>query len=138
MKLDNWKRNSFLFTGIMFHTLVMKKHQWLLYGSLVWSVAPCMVCKSKSFDKFWLQLFIIDMYIFYDCCLVAKSCPALLWPHNCSPPGSSVQAISQARTLEWVTISSSRGSSQPRDRPRVSCIGRWFLYYWATWKTHIL
>ena len=36
-------------------------------------------------------------------------------PMDCSPPGSSVHGISQARILEWVAISLSRGSSQPRD-----------------------
>ena len=39
-----------------------------------------------------------------------------------SPPGSSVHGIFQARTLEWAAMSSSRGSSQPRDQTRVSCI----------------
>ena len=43
-------------------------------------------------------------------------CPTLCDPMDCSPPGSSVHGILQARTLEWVAISSSRGSSQPRDR----------------------
>jgi len=46
---------------------------------------------------------------------------------DCSPSGSSVHGIFQARILEWVAISSSRGSSQPRDRTHVSCIaGRFF------------
>ena len=53
-------------------------------------------------------------------------------PMDCSPPGSSVQGISQARTLEWVAISSSRGSSWPRDGTSVSCIGSWVLHLWAT------
>ena len=44
--------------------------------------------------------------------LVAKSCLTLCNPMNCSPPGSSVHGISQAKILEWVAISSSRGSSQ--------------------------
>ena len=44
-----------------------------------------------------------------------------------SPPGSSIHGISQARVLEWVAISSSRGSSQPRDQTQASCItGRFF------------
>ena len=68
-----------------------------------------------------------------NCCLVAKSCLALLRPHGLySPPGSSVHGISQARILKWVTISFSRGSSQPRDWTHISCIGRWILYHWAT------
>ena len=41
---------------------------------------------------------------------------------DCSPPGSSVHGISQARILEWVVISFSRGSSPPRDRTRASRI----------------
>ena len=41
-------------------------------------------------------------------------------PVDCSPPGSSVHGILQARVLEWVAISFSRASSQPRDRTRVS------------------
>ena len=47
---------------------------------------------------------------------------------DCSPPGSSVHGISQARILEWVAVPFSRGSSQPRDRTHVSCIGTWFFY----------
>ena len=48
-----------------------------------------------------------------------------------SPPGSSVSGIFQARILEWVALSFSRGSSQSRDRTQVSCvscIGRRILY----------
>ena len=47
--------------------------------------------------------------------LVTPLCPTLCDPMDCSPPGSSDHGIPQARTLEWVAISSSRGSSQPRD-----------------------
>ena len=42
-------------------------------------------------------------------------------PMDCSLPGSSIHGILQARVLEWVAISFSRGSSQPRDRTQVSC-----------------
>ena len=51
----------------------------------------------------------------------AQSCPTLCDPMDCSPPGSSVYGIFQARVLEWVAISFSRGSSQPRDRTQVPC-----------------
>ena len=44
---------------------------------------------------------------------VARLCPTFGDPMNCSPPGSSVHGISQERILEWVTISSSRGSPDP-------------------------
>ena len=46
---------------------------------------------------------------------VAQSCPTLCDPKDCSLPGFSVHGICQARVLEWVAISFSRGSSQPRD-----------------------
>ena len=45
-----------------------------------------------------------------------KSCPTLCNPMGCSLPGSSVHGIFQAIVLEWIAISFSRGSSQPRDR----------------------
>ena len=57
----------------------------------------------------------------------AQSCPTLCDPVDCSLPGSSVHGIFQARVLEWVAISFSRRSSQPRDRTQVSCVvGRFF------------
>ena len=52
--------------------------------------------------------------------LITESLPTLWDPMNWSPPSSSVHVISQARILEWVTISFSRGSYPPRDRTRVS------------------
>ena len=63
---------------------------------------------------------------------VAQLCLTLCDPMDCSLPGSSVHGIFQARILEWVAISFSRGSSWPRDRTQVSCIvGRRFTI-WAT------
>ena len=58
--------------------------------------------------------------------LVAKSYQTL-----CSPRGSSVHGISQARTLEWAAISFSRGSSRPRDWTQVSCIAGRRFNLWA-------
>ena len=65
-------------------------------------------------------------------CLVTQSCLSLGDPMDCNPQGSSVHGILQARILEWVAISSSRGSSQPRDRTQVSCIVGGFFAIWAT------
>ena len=64
--------------------------------------------------------------------LVTQSCPTLCNSTDCSPPGSPVHGILQARILEWVAISLSRGSSRLRDLIHVSCIGRRILYLWAT------
>ena len=55
---------------------------------------------------------------------------------ECSPPGSSVHEIPQARILECVAIASSRASSRPRDRiwdSCISCIDKQILYHWASW-----
>ena len=65
-------------------------------------------------------------------CSVVQSCQTLCDPMHCSPPGSPVHGILQARILAWVAISSSRGSSPPRDWTCIFCIGRKILYHWAT------
>ena len=57
-----------------------------------------------------------------------------LQPHGGVPWDSSVHGILQARILEWVAISSSRGSSQSRDRTHISCVSKLVLYHWATWE----
>ena len=60
-------------------------------------------------------------------CLLTQLCPTLCNPMDYSLPGSSVHGILQARILEWTAMSSSRGSSQPRDRTQVSrLIGGFF------------
>ena len=60
--------------------------------------------------------------VFYKCCcLVTNSSLTLCNPTDCSPQDFSVHGISQARILEWVAISSSGGSSWPRNQTHVSC-----------------
>ena len=66
--------------------------------------------------------------------------PASLQPTDCSAPGSSAHGIIPARIQEQVAISSSRGSSRPRNRTHASCIfhiGRQILYHCATWEALI-
>ena len=63
---------------------------------------------------------------------VAQSCPTLWDLTDCSPPGSSVHGMLQARIPEWVAISFSRGSSQSRYWTQVSCIAGGFFTIWAT------
>jgi len=58
---------------------------------------------------------------------VTQSCPTLCNPMDCSLPHSSIHGIFQARVLEWVAISFSRGSSQPRDRTHVQT-STWISY----------
>ena len=74
-----------------------------------------------------------NLYFQQDFCVYMLSHIQLFCdPMDCSPPGSSVHGIFQARKLEWVAISYSRGSSSPRNQTHVSCvscIGRWILYH---------
>ena len=62
---------------------------------------------------------------------VAQSCPTLCDPVDYSPWNL------QARILEWVAFSFSRGSSQPRNRTQVSCIAGGFFTSWATREAQI-
>ena len=80
---------------------------------------------------------------YFPTCACMLSCFSLVWlcdPVDCSPPGSSVRGILQARILEWIAMPSSMGSSWPRDWTRtsyISTIGRQVLYHWgATWGAH--
>ena len=68
--------------------------------------------------------------------LVTQLCLTLCDPMDYSPPGSPVHGIFQARTLKWVAIPFSRGSSQPRDRTHISCIASGFFTIWASRETH--
>ena len=84
-----------------------------------------------SYNKYIFSASCVSM------CVHPQSCPALCDPMDRSPLGSSVQGILQARILEWVAISYSRASSQPRDQIRTSCIGRWILYRGTTWEARV-
>ena len=68
----------------------------------IWLLKPQYFCSESSFP--------LNTVL----CLVAQSCPILCNSMDCSPPGSSVRGILQARVLEWVAMPSSRGSCQPR------------------------
>ena len=81
------------------------------------------------------------MHLYFLCMLFEKWTESVSWsvmydsatPRTvCSPPGSSVHEILQAKILEWVAISSSKGSFRPRDWTRVSCIACRFFTVWAT------
>ena len=76
--------------------------------------------------------FSIDWNSKTKCVLVTQLCPTLCDMIDCSPTGSSVQEILQARILEWVAIPFSRGSSQLRDWTWVS-----YIVVWATREAHL-
>ena len=72
---------------------------------------------------------------FPSLCEVAQSYPTLCNPMDCSLSGSSIHGIFQARVLEWIAISFSRGSPQARNRTRVSRIAGKRFTVWATRET---
>ena len=73
------------------------------------------------------------MFIILHCgCSVIQPWLSLCDPMGCSPPGSSVHGIFQARILEWVAIPFSKWSSPPRDQTWVSCSAGRFFASWAT------
>ena len=95
-----------------------------------------------SFGSFLQFLFLFwDLFFFHSSqvcfpvrCMCAKSfqlCPTLCNPMDCSLPGFSVHRILQARILEWVAVSYSRGSYWPWDWTLVSCLGRQNLHHCA-------
>ena len=87
---------------------------WRCHPTISSSVVPFSSCGSVKWSE------------------VAQLCPTLFDPMDSSRPGSSVHGIFQATVLEWIAISFSRGSSQPRDQTRVSCIVDRSFTVWAT------
>ena len=82
--------------------------------------------KFNKIVRFSQVMFMYDNFFIICMSKVTQSCPTLCDPMDCSLPGFSVHGIFQARVLEWVAISFSRGSSQPRDWTQVSLIvGKW-------------
>ena len=70
------------------------------------------------------------------CAKLFQFCLTLCNPMDCSPPGSSVHGILQARTLEWVAMPFSRGSSPPRSQTHVSWLAGRSFTATATWEVH--
>ena len=86
------------------------------------------IVQTSHFQPIWVFQKYMCVCVCVCVCEVPQSCPTLCNPVDCSPPGSSVHGILQARILEWVAISFSRGSSRPRDWTWVSCFaGRRFI-----------
>ena len=118
---------------------------WCFYKYKASILQSCFNTRSKGITVSFQKIFFKEFALFRTCWLlsifqhtdfkyikhknllafwwseVAQSCPTLCDPTDCSPSGSSVHGISQARVLEWVAISFSRGSSPPRDWTQVSC-----------------
>ena len=109
-----------------------------LYSECIWKslTDAFLFWKSRLYQPGFCHLPAVLLWPhFLTPCLCAKpphSCPTLCDTMDCSPANSSLHGILQARILEWVSMPSSKGSSQPRDWTQVSyvsCIGRRVLYY---------
>ena len=133
-----WCYFRLLKTGLFNLTLISS---WNIYiyiivgksqSSFSSSTAWFLITSLQLPEKFHFKVVIIMRMKWSE---VAQSCPPLL-TLDCSLPGSSVHRIFQARVLEWVAISCSRGSSWPRDRTRVSRILGGCFIVWATREVH--
>ena len=134
--------NSALKSALSPFNIAMPHFSWLMF---TWYIIfnpfiinlPISIHQQLFFvpSIFWVTFLKSNMLIssFYlVCVLAAQSCPALCEPTDCSPPGSSVHWILQARIPEWAAIPFSRGSSRHRGRVQVSCTAGWFFTAWAT------
>ena len=106
--------------------------------------SPCRQVTTSSVVKVFLEKitstwrtpFELNYFLIFSSLVMPNSFAA---SRDCSSLGSSVNGISPARILEWVAISFSRGSSQPKNQTLFSCIpctGRGILYHWATWEAY--
>ena len=81
--------------------------------------------KKKATEEKKKATACVCVFLLRACSCLVVSCQVLCHPLGCSLPGFSTPGVLQARILEWVAFSSSRGSSRARDRthpPRVSCV----------------
>ena len=109
---------------------IQNPEQWPVLPQL-WGI----FCKATLKGEILKRL--KDIVWFHFGCVSHSVMSNSLWPHGLySLPGSSVHGIFQARILEWVNISFSRGSSWPRDRTWVSCIAVICFTIWATREAH--
>ena len=130
-KVENQVAIGLSFISIIkFHLLLgkimYKGHAYVMYkGHKI-----CIKIIPESSSVFLFRVFVIVFFVVVACML--SHVQLFVTPWICSPPGSSVHGILQARILEWVAMLSSRGSSQPWDQTcvsSISCIGRHVIYH---------
>ena len=124
-------------------TWVYRKYQWIncIWSDRLFTIMNILILLTFKKGLFHLH-FPMFSEVFYvgdkdfsslsNIMLVTQSCPTFCNTTDCSPPGSSIHGVFQARVLEWVTMSVSRGSSQRRDQTWVSYIASRFFTIWAT------
>ena len=122
-------------------------HTFSVRSVWVKTVGSSLLCLTSQWHNVLWSILLLHFSVIL-CFLLMRSicCYFVVWwlshvwlfcdPMDCSPSGSYVHEISQARILEWVAISSCRGSFWPRDWTQVSCTGRQILYHGATQEAH--
>ena len=99
---------------------------WVMPEPGIALMAALLDCLESLVQSFYCYFYILSS----KWSEVAQSYPILCDPMDCSLPGSSIYGIFQARILEWVAISFSRGNSWPRDWTQVSrIVGRCFIIW---------
>ena len=133
-KIDNFSVNIHIFLPLSKDTiLTVIKQTYNLYWIILFksfffflSTIGLQYCSFLVYSKViqWYRICV---------CLHVCVCSRLFYnAMDCSPSGSFVRGIFQARLLEWITISFSRRFSWPRDWTYISCTGRLILYFWTT------
>ena len=127
---------------LVLQLLIAVSDSWL--STWLWFLFPLLVFWTLTTPVLWQHLalclpfpvwkvyFISEILQVPLMIMLSRFSLTLCNSRDCSPPGSSVRGILQARIMEWVDVSASRGYSQPRDQicfSFVSCIGRWVLYH---------
>ena len=123
-KMD--KQQNFIFRSAEGWKSQIRVPTWLADGSVSGGRLLVSSLGTRDLGSLWSLTFLslllvcccLDLLIFLAvlcCAVLLQSCPTLCNPRDCSPPGSSVHGVLQARILEWVAMPSSRGSSRRRD-----------------------
>ena len=118
--MRTWEREGASFPGL----LDLKQLYVLKYQALTWG--RIMVPSTEVAVTLYVHMYV----------LVTQLCPTLCKLMDCSPSGSSVHGILQARILEWIAIPFSRGCFWPRDQTWVFCTAGRFFTILATSKVH--
>ena len=103
--------------------------QQIYIDHLLWGARYCSRYLRGRVNKINIP---IHTDVYFILVSITQSCPTLCNPVHCALPGSSVHGILQARILEWIAISYSRWSFQPRDWTWVSYLAGRFFTIWAT------
>ena len=129
--LSDWTELNWIFLYMDLYTVPFTRELWVQDSTLFILLSTRLGRKHDFNISFKNNAIKVSLLVFSVLCDKFLQVYPTLTPWT-SLPGSSVHGILQARTLEWIAISSSRGSSQSRDQTSISdtsCVARWVLYH---------